>query len=68
MTSPIHGSGGKPHAAFIDWCLAWWLASTNRWLTMTVDPVIRPYLSSAVASEDKEKPFSGFSLASIARQ
>jgi hypothetical protein len=67
MTSPIHGSGGKAARCVIDWCLAWWLASTNRWLTMTVDPVIRPYLSSAVASEDKEKPFSGFSLASLAR-
>src|SRR5882672_9917102 len=42
-------------AAFIDWCLAWWLASTNRWLTMSGNPIIRPYLSSAVASEDKEK-------------
>jgi len=67
MTSPIHGSGGKPRTAFIDWCLAWWLASTNRWLTMNGNPVIRPNLSSAVASEDKEKPFSGFSLASLAR-
>jgi len=30
------------------------------------NPIIRPYLSSAVASEDKEKSFSDFSLASLA--
>ncbi len=43
------------------------LASTNRWLTMNGNPLTRPNLSSAVASEDKEKPFSGFSLASLTR-
>ena len=51
----IHGSGGKPPAAFIDWCLAWWLASTNRWLTMNGNPPIRPNLSSAVGAEDEDK-------------
>jgi hypothetical protein len=36
------------------------LASTNHWLTMPGNPDIRPNLSSAVASEDKEKPHKFF--------
>jgi len=36
--------------------MAWWLAPTSRWRTAMLERMARPNPSSAVASEDKDKP------------
>ena len=61
MTSPIYGSGGSGRpAAFIDWCFGVVVGLYQPLADNERGSFIRPYLSSAVASEDKEKPVSFF--------